>query len=943
MPDSTFRWEDAEMFASLANLLSLRKEACFGPTERGDEDTEDDMDSAHARAGGDLKRRFLDSFAKVMSRSRGGKCVACVALRESGDVDLEEPDGVKVTLLIARNGAFEDVDYIFCNEIERLLAALGASARKHTKAFEELTETLADPVAEKALWEAMLHYNEPRLKQYAAALKRSVLAFADCGYLDRIPPYHLAQPASNRLGVGAFCDSDAIGSYCWATHAAYMQFAQAHIRQFLSILSSGNKGEQSRLLAEKAYSIRRMKSVWMFIKASCDDSDLILKLLSDIQFMGRLRSGYHTLIAAAETIPGFVNLSIKLVNKPPHHRFLQILPPLDSLFRCLGLPLNSTTVREYVGDTTIAAARKDFKKLQEKSMIRTRYHAEIQLVFYIAQGTHPKTMTKEFYPYIGCSKLCCFLCFTFLRFFGQRSPFFKVRGCHGRVFPRWSLPETNGLHLNMCMELLLALRETSHYMSCEVTRAVATCLPTMAESSAGMTDDYSAPSPYIHDYHMKLAVESKFHALRTAMAANWSNKAHEATANSETEDKIEFTQYSRSPLSSGKCSHCGRKTSRKCSKCTGPWLCNKACEDAYDFYDHNFRCAVRRPLDSADYLERACWKSEIPDDIDTLEKFGFTKFPSAFDQRNLLDVFIGLTQMGIGNRELRQWQEDGTLVPNIMSAYEGKPKYSRRAYYKSFREKLYILNRIDTEAYTPDVLAIARHHLDAGDQFKDLHELVPDAKQKSFLLYAILVNGWHPDPSHPERSSQDLYYTFGFCLCCDVHAERELAGLYRTLISKCSFQEFWLAYQSHRLVSLMDAKGLGKARQNIRHLKSFLKTRPNDWCPTVWHLRLFTQSQATLPGRHVVIDYGFLNCETVEEQLALKEIYKRLLEIPRVDPMELHAACINGQLYSFTRKYLPDLQRRFRKLMKNLYPTDRNAEGAGKWRWASPVHCQSGW
>ncbi|KIK10644.1 hypothetical protein PISMIDRAFT_690907, partial [Pisolithus microcarpus 441] len=202
MPDSTFRWEDAEMFASLANLLSLRKEACFGPTERGDEDTEDDMDSAHARAGGDLKRRFLDSFAKVMSRSRGGKCVACVALRESGDVDLEEPDGVKVTLLIARNGAFEDVDYIFCNEIERLLAALGASARKHTK----------DPVAEKALWEAMLHYNEPRLKQYAAALKRSVLAFADCGYLDRIPPYHLAQPASNRLGVGAFCDSDAIGS-----------------------------------------------------------------------------------------------------------------------------------------------------------------------------------------------------------------------------------------------------------------------------------------------------------------------------------------------------------------------------------------------------------------------------------------------------------------------------------------------------------------------------------------------------------------------------------------------------------------------------------------------------------------------------------------------------------------------------------------------------------
>lgn len=300
------------------------------------------------------------------------------------------------------------------------------------------------------------------------------------------------------------------------------------------------------------------------------------------------------------------------------------------------------------------------------------------------------------------------------------------------------------------MELHLALGKTFHYMSREMTKAVATCFPTTTGSSAGMTDDYSAPPPYIHDYHMKLAIQSKFHALRAAMAANWSNKAHEAVANSETEDKIEFTQYSCSLLSSGKCARCGRKTSRKCSKCTDPWLCNKACEDAYGFYDHNFRCAIRRPLDSADYLERACWKNEIPDDIDTLEKFGFTKFPSVFDQRNLLGIFTGLTQMGIGNRELRRWQEDGMLVPNIVSAYEGNPKYSHRAYYIWFREKLYILNRVDTNAYTPDMLAIARPHLDAGDQFKNLHELVPSTKRKSFLLYAILLNGWHPDPSHPE-------------------------------------------------------------------------------------------------------------------------------------------------------------------------------------------------
>ncbi|KAI6137114.1 hypothetical protein F5141DRAFT_69395 [Pisolithus sp. B1] len=934
MTDSTFRWEDAEVFASLANLLSLRKVVCLGPTERGDEDTEDDVNSTRARAKDDLKRRFLDRFAKVMSRKKGGKYVACVALRESGNVDLEEPGGVKVTLLVARNEAFGEVDYKFCKEIEKLLAALGASARKHTK----------DPVVEKALWEAMLHYNEARLERYVLDLQRSVLAFANRGHLVGIPPYHVAQSVRNRLDIVTFCDSDEIGSYRKTTHDAYMQFAQARIQELRSILSFSDKVVRRRLLAEKAYFIRHMKSVRIFIKASCNDSGPMLKLLSDIQFMGRLRSCYHTLVAAAETVPGFVNLSINLVGKPPCHRFPRILPSLDSVFKRLGLPLNSATVRNYVGGTTIDTVQQDFGRAQEKSRLWTfATHAEIQLAFYIAQKSHPKTMIEEFYPYIGCSKLCCFLCFTFLRFFGKRSPFFRVRGCHGRVYPQWSLPETDGLHADMCMELHLALRETFRHMSCEMTRAITTSLPAEAESSAGMTDDYSAPSPYIYDYYAKPAIQSKFHTLRTAMAENSSNKeAHKVITNSETEgDKTE--RYPYFPSSPGECALCGTETSRKCSKCTGPWLCSTACEGAYDFYDHNFKCAIRRPLDSADYLEKACRKNEMPGDADTMEDFAFTKFPSVFDQRNLLGVFIGLTHMGIGNRELRRWKRDGEVVPNIMTAYEGNPKYCRRACYRWFREKLYIFSHTDTKAYSPDMFAIARPRLDASDQLKDLHKLVPDAKRKSFLLYAILLNGWHPDPGYPEQSMQDLYYTFGFCLCCNVRSQRVLARLYLTLISRCSFQDFWLAYQSRGLVSLMDANGLQEARQDIRHLESFLQIKPNNWCPTVWHLRLFTQSEAALPGRYVATDYGFLNCETVEERSALKETHKCLLEIPKVDPMELHAACIKGKLYDFAKTYLPGLQRRFRKLMKNPYPTHKSVKGAGKWRWTSPVHCQSGW
>ncbi|KAI6153068.1 hypothetical protein BKA82DRAFT_2664808 [Pisolithus tinctorius] len=143
---------------------------------------------------------------------------------------------------------------------------------------------------------------------------------------------------------------------------------------------------------------------------------------------------------------------------------------------------------------------------------------------------------------------------------------------------------------------------------------------------------------------------------------------------------------------------------------------------------------------------------------------------------------------------------------------------------------------------------------------------------KSFLLYAILFNGQHHDPSHSEKSIQDLYYTFGFCLCCDVRGEEVLARLYMMLICRCSFQDFWLAYQNHSLITLMDAKGLAKARQDIQHLETFLKIKPNDWCPTVWHLRLFTRCQC-LPGPCVARDYGFFNVSQLKSTCSEAYLY----------------------------------------------------------------------
>ena len=138
---NNFRWHNVEQFISLVNLLSLRNGGQLGSNAAEKEDEEIHMtnsamggdDGSNADAGGEdgLKRHFLDRFAEVMSRDKGGKHVSCVALRESGDRHSEED--VRVTLLVARNEAFGDHDQKFFNTVEKLLSIIGASVFTKTK------------------------------------------------------------------------------------------------------------------------------------------------------------------------------------------------------------------------------------------------------------------------------------------------------------------------------------------------------------------------------------------------------------------------------------------------------------------------------------------------------------------------------------------------------------------------------------------------------------------------------------------------------------------------------------------------------------------------------------------------------------------------------------------------------------------------------------------
>lgn len=65
------------------------------------------------------------------------------------------------------------------------------------------------------------------------------------------------------------------------------------------------------------------------------------------------------------------------------------------------------------------------------------------------------------------------------------------------------------------------------------------------------------------------------------------------------------------------------------------------------------------------------------------------------------------------------------------------------------------------------------------------------------------------------------------------------------------------------------------------------------------------------------MDYEFFNYKTFNEKLNLKIAYKTL--IAKEDSLELHQACIWGQIFEFAKSHMK-LEIGFKQLMKNIYP-----------------------
>lgn len=384
------------------------------------------------------------------------------------------------------------------------------------------------------------------------------------------------------------------------------------------------------------------------------------------------------------------------------------------------------------------------------------------------------------------------------------------------------------------------------------------------------------------------------------------------------------------------CDICDKPTTRKCSFCNKDRYCSEACEAKQSIY-HLFRCS-KRPLTSADYLAQSLLRDLIPEDEDVLRDFGFNNI-SISDRSKLFSLYRGLYITGdLSAENLHEWRIKGILWDQIKKLYYDIPEYSRGSYFPWFLKNCESLQRRPLtreeaeQNFMDNFYEKAKPYLDPEDLEIIPADLKPDAKRDSYTLLAGILNRASPNPR------QTNFYSFGFVTCRDHNEESTLLSLYKLLLTNSdgshfyefynsrrritqpvSFTEFWKAFESHKLIQLMDSRDLKTFRSRLPFLEGFLSSDPSGLRPSVWSLKQFLEINDPVeypPDGAVSLDYGFMNCKTFEDTCTLMEIYGTVLKA--ASPQDLHKACIKGNLYRFVGKYTAT-EKRWRSLLRNVY------------------------
>lgn len=200
-----------------------------------------------------------------------------------------------------------------------------------------------------------------------------------------------------------------------------------------------------------------------------------------LKYLGRTCLAVETFIEAAEKMPMFRSIQFEAIKPHLSRNSIPVAQrtPLELLER-IGFEVRNQEWIEHL------QKNRTVRKFQETRCHKRFLHAELQVLNFFTLLPVARDKTAHVHQFIGCSKLCCLLCYCLVLAHGK----FKMRGTHRTVMHRWEFPPAIGLGpaANHLYEIVLDLLEGTLSRPFRDRHSVA-----LAQSSAAISTARTVP------------------------------------------------------------------------------------------------------------------------------------------------------------------------------------------------------------------------------------------------------------------------------------------------------------------------------------------------------------------------------------------------------------------------------------------------------------------
>ncbi|KAB5590965.1 hypothetical protein CTheo_5581 [Ceratobasidium theobromae] len=344
---------------------------------------------------------------------------------------------------------------------------------------------------------------------------------------------------------------------------------------------------------------------------------------------------------------------------------------------------------------------------------------------------------------------------------------------------------------------------------------------------------------------------------------------------------------------------------------------NKSQNLKRDWPVHLIDCNPGRPITTADRLVAFVHQRIPPKDTQTCRDYGFTR-TLGFEELKLriLVYHLLIVDLQVKAKTIHQWMEAGILGQMMRETFDSRlsPAQRQQLAYQWFCSRQQTFDR-DTSPFLSDAAAVSYNAHRTAWQF------IGGNPQDSMEQIATSILNMRPSAGHGLDSSLlHSWVYFGLCGCTTPEEESTLITRYQLLIRFVPFDKFCQAYSTSSLSKLFEECVVPISN---RFILDVLGSRNRK---SVWFLKDFVLADDETARKakdtsSIGLDYGFSNCQNVDEVIALRNAYKQVFAPIDADPLALHEACLQGTLFEYVKqKARLKPQQMFRRLMKNPYP-----------------------